>query len=202
MATITVPAAVEITDYAQNHIELCKTIKADIEAVETGATIAPATTSTPGTMSAADKTKLDAIEGVLIKRQVRISQAIDLAGLGAGVKTFTAPLLTGSDSSLPTNARYVGHSIGEGSFTGFTDGGVGTYTIKVGSASDDDAIVASVNVAAGQTGFPKTGTVGVRAFPLCPLYAETHNAILTSSTDLNTATAGLVNVYLFFQVKA
>lgn len=134
----------------------------------------------------------------VVHRSATITQAADLAGLGAGVKTLTKAL----GAALPANARYVGHVVGSGTFTGFNDPGPGTYTIKLGSSSDDDAIVATANVANGQTGFPKTGTAGVRAFSQCPLYAEVHNVILTSSVDLNTSTAGALTVDLFYLVLA
>lgn len=155
-----------------------------------------------GAVTGAEKTILESIEGALTHRSVRILYSTDLAGLGAGVKTFSATLATGGDTALPANARYVGHIVGAGTFTGFDNGGGGaTYTIKIGSPSDDDCIVSTANVATGQTGFPKTGTAGVRAFPMAPLYAEAFSVVLTSDADLNTATAGVVTVSLFFQVK-
>ncbi len=135
----------------------------------------------------------------VVKRTVTITQADDLAGLGAGVKTLTKALGGGA---LPASAHFLGVVVGSGSPTMFDDATHGTYSIKVGSASDDDGIISAVNVAAGQTGFPKAGTAGVRAFAMAPLYAETTNAILTSSVDLNTATQGTVTIDLFYLVKA
>lgn len=133
----------------------------------------------------------------VVKRTVTITQADDLAGLGAGVKTLTKALGGGA---VPANAHFLGTVVSLGTL--LDDATHGTYSVKVGSASDDDAIIGSVNVAAGQTGFPKAGTAGVRGFAMGPLYAETTNAILTSSVDLNTATAGSITIDLFYLVKA
>jgi hypothetical protein len=132
------------------------------------------------------------------KRTVTIAFG-DLSGLAGGVKTFTAAM----GSALPANARFVGVTIGEGTFTGFDDGGGGgTATLKVGSVSSDTNAVSTVNVATGQSGFPKAGTAGARGFDMAPLFAEVYNTILTSNHDLNTFTAGSVVVNLFFTVKA
>ncbi len=151
-------------------------------------------------LAAAVAAQVTANAGVgVVKRTVTLNySADDFAALSAGVKTKTKAI----GAALPANARYVGHVVGSGSFTGFDDATHGTFTAKVGSSSDDDAIVSTVNVAAGQSGFPKAGTAGVRAFAQCPLYAEVHNLILTSSVDLNTATAGAITVDLFYLVLA
>lgn len=141
----------------------------------------------------------DALPGFVIhKRTITITQADDLADLANGVTSLVKEL----GDNLPANARYLGHTIGEDSFTGFTDGDAATYVLKLGSESDDDSIVTTVNVAAGQTGFPKAGTLGVQAFLMCPLASEVYRATLTSSADLNTATAGSIEVHLFFANRA
>lgn len=142
------------------------------------------------------------VAGWIAKRTVTIDYSPggdNFAGKANGVKTFSKAL---SGGALPANARYLGHTIGESTFVDFDDATHGTYTIKVGQASDDDDVIASVNVAAGQSGFPKAGTPGVRAFNACPLYAEAVTAVLTSSVNLNTVSAGQVTIELFYFVKA
>lgn len=123
------------------------------------------------------------------------------SALSAGVKTKTKAL-GALGLALPANARFAGLVVGSGTFVGFDDATHGTYVVKVGSTTDDDAILATANVAAGQTGFPKLGTVGVRGLLGFPLYAEVVNLILTSSVDLNTVTAGTLTVDLLIQVLA
>jgi hypothetical protein len=130
------------------------------------------------------------------KRTVTIAFT-DFADLAEGVTSHEVDL----GAVLPDDARYLGHTIGE-SFTGFSDGATATYVLKVGSDSDDDSIVTTVNVAAGQTGFPKTGTAGVEAVLMRPLANETYKVVITSSEDLNTATAGSVKVNLFYTVRS
>lgn len=135
--------------------------------------------------------------GALTKRTVTLDfTADDFAGLAGGVKTKSKAL----GAALPANARFAGLVVGSGTFVGFDDATHGTYVLKLGSTSDDDAVLATVNVAAGQTAFPKLGTVGVRGVAGFPLYAEIQNLILTSSVDLNTVTAGAITVDLLFYV--
>mgnify|MGYP001236400944 CR=1 FL=1 len=119
MATITVPAAVEITDYAQNHIELCKTVKTDIEAIEAGTTIAPATTSTPGTMSAADKTKLNSMQagtGTLTSGTVTIS-GVTLTASSRIIITMKDPGAGAITGMAGFDAPDAGRNVGAGRFT-------------------------------------------------------------------------------------
>ncbi len=133
--------------------------------------------------------------GVIKYRTVTIARS-ELTGLSAGVKTFSKNLGSGA---MPSGARLIGVSYGE-SFTGLTDGATATYTLKLGSTSDDDAITSTVNVASGQTGFPKAGTAGVRGYANAPMYAEQPALILTSDADLNTASAGSVTCTLAYFV--
>lgn len=147
------------------------------------------------------ETRLAAIEagtsnvGVIKYRTVTIART-ELTGLAGGVMTFSKNVGSGA---LPSGARLIGVSFGE-SFTGFTDGATATYTMKLGSTSDDDAITSTINVASGQTGFPKAGTAGVRGYVGAPMYAEQPALILTSDADLNTASAGSVTCTLAFFV--
>lgn len=139
---------------------------------------------------------LGALPGVLIQKRTVTIAYTNFAALANGVTSYEVDL----GALIPAEARYLGHTIGE-SFTGFTNGASATYVVKVGSDTDDDSIVTTVNVAAGQSGFPKAGTAGVQAFLMCPLTNEIYKAVITSSADLNDATAGSVDINLFFAVR-
>jgi hypothetical protein len=132
--------------------------------------------------------------GVIKKRTVTIAYT-EFSGLSASVKTFSKNVGSGA---LPSGAHLVGVSFG--TFTGFNDGAAATYTAKLGSTSDDDGIVSTINLAAGQTGFPKAGTAGAIGVPAAPLYAEQPALVITSSADLNTATAGAITCTLLYVV--
>ena len=75
------------------------------------------------------------------KRTVTLTQAADLAALGAGVKTKTKSL----GAVLPAGARFLGVSLE--SLTGFDDGAAATYALNVGYAGAGE-IVAAESVAA------------------------------------------------------
>lgn len=124
-----------------------------------------------------------------------LTQAADLAGLGAGVKTLAKNLGT-----LPTGARLLGWVIAEGSATMFDDATHGDFNLELGVAADPDAVMTSLSVKAGATGFPKTGTAGVKGFPMVLCGGFTIQALLTGSVDLNTATAGSMTICLFYVI--
>ncbi len=136
------------------------------------------------------------IPGFIIQKRTVTIAYTDFAALANGVTSYEVDL----GALIPAEARYLGHTIGE-SFTGFTNGASATYVLKVGSDTDDDSIVTTVNVTTGQSGFPKAGTAGVQAFLMCPLTSEIYKVVITSSADLNDATAGSVEVNLFFAVR-
>jgi hypothetical protein len=127
--------------------------------------------------------------------------ADNFAALGAGVKVFTKKLTGGAADALPANARYAGHSVGI-QFTGFDDATHAACTAVLGSPSGTTSIMTTVNLAAGQTGFPKQGTLGAKAIFGFPLLAEVHNLVVTDAVDLNTLTAGKVQADLFYFVLA
>jgi hypothetical protein len=121
----------------------------------------------------------------------------EFAALAEGVKTFTKNIGSGA-----TTAGAVLIGVSFGTFTGFNDGAAATFTAKVGSTSDDDGIVSTINLAAGQTGFPKAGTAGALGYVSAPLFAEQPQIIITSSADLNTASVGAVTLKLTYVVPA
>lgn len=128
----------------------------------------------------------------VLKATCTITQAADLAGLSAGVKTFDKNV----GSALPSHARIV--CVTAESVTDFDDGAAGTYTMTVGTSAGGNQIGTSLNVASGQTGFPKQFTAGAGGFLLCPQNSAQLTTRLTSNHDLNTATAGAVTVNAFY----
>lgn len=131
-----------------------------------------------------------------IKQTCTIAQLGDLAGLGVGVKTFAKNV----GAALPANARLVGFDIGEGAFAAFDDATHGTYVIAIGKSGATTDIQTGLNVAAGQSGFPKRGTDGGHGFTLAPHGGEQIQALITSSVDLMTATAGSAVINIFYVV--
>lgn len=127
----------------------------------------------------------------------------EMTGLGAGVKTFTKAL--GAGAALPANCRFLGVTLGSPTFTGFDDAAHGTYTLEVGNQTVGAIadVVTATSVAAGATGFPKSGTISAKAFPGGPaaLPAGGVPSIkLTSSVDLLGLTAGHVDVDILYVV--
>lgn len=133
--------------------------------------------------------------GEVIHQSCTITQAADLAGLLAGVKTFDKNI----GAILPANARLLA-LIAE-SVTDFDDATHGTFSLTVGSAAGGNQFGTALNVAAGQAGFPKTFAFGASALLLGNGIAGAQaSARLTSSVDLNTATVGAATVSIFFTV--
>lgn len=126
---------------------------------------------------------------------VTITQAADLAGLAGGVTSFDKDL----GAALPANAHILGFSTSL--TTGFDDATHATYTAKAGGAGSTD-LFSALNVTTGQTGFPKQGTVGALGFPMAPQGSQQLVVNISSTVDLNTATAGSMTVDVFFVVIA
>jgi hypothetical protein len=131
------------------------------------------------------------------QRSVTITQAANLAGLGAGVKTLDVNV----GLVLPTGARLTSPPTLE-TVTLFDDAAHGTYAVIVGTTVGGNEIATTQSVAAGQTGFPKIMTAGAAGFPQALQSAVQVKARLTSSVDLNTATVGAVTIVLGFVVPS
>lgn len=148
-----------------------------------------------------DGAKLDGIDAnatAVVKRTVTITLA-NLTALLAGNKDQKFNV----GAALPTNARVVGVDVGEGTFTGFDNGGGGgTCTVKVGQNANSDDVMGAVNIATGQTGFPKQGTLGALGYRMAPLSGAQVTARIESNVDLNTATAFNLVVNVFYVVEA
>lgn len=127
---------------------------------------------------------------------VTITQAADLAGLGAGVQTFDKDL----SPVLPANARVLG-AVAE-SVTDFDDATHGTYAVTLGSSAGGTQVGTSLNVAAGQTGFPKAFSAGAQGYMWAGQGGNTLSARIASSVDLNTATTGAITIKVFYVVLA
>jgi hypothetical protein len=132
----------------------------------------------------------------IVKKTVTITQAADLAGLGAGVKNFDKNLGT----ALPANARLI--SVTAETVTDFDDAAHGTYAITVGTSAGGNQVGTSLNVAAGQSGFPKIVTAGAQGYLMAPQGSAQLTVRLASSVDLNTATAGAITLNAFYIVLA
>jgi len=131
---------------------------------------------------------------MLQKRSVTLAVA-DCTAAGA-VKTFTKNV----GAVLPANARFAGVSFE--TFSGFQDtGDTLTWTVSVDGTSVAD-ITAALNVRTGQTGFPKPGTVGPYGYAGAPLGGVQLALTMTSSGNVNGATAGTVTVNVFYVVRS
>lgn len=117
------------------------------------------------------------------------------AALAAGVKTYDVNL----GAVLPTGAVLLAPPQLSG-FTGFDDAAHGTYAAIVGTTTGGNDIATTQSVAAGQTNFPKVMTAGTAGFPMSALGAAQAKVRITSSVDLNTATAGAVTVSFRYAV--
>ena len=121
----------------------------------------------------------------------------DWAGLAAGVKTADVSL----GGVLPANAKLMGPPSLTG-WTGFDDATHGTYAAIVGTSAGGNQIATTQSVAAGQSGFPKVMAAGAAGFPGAAQGGAQVSVRITSSVDLNTATAGAVTVNLTYYVLA
>lgn len=119
----------------------------------------------------------------------------DFAALGAGVKTFDVNLGT----ALPANARILNVSVE--AVTDFDDGGgSGTATIVVGTSAGGSEVGTSMNVALGQSGFPKVLTAGAQGWMFAPQASAQLTARFTSNHDLNTFTAGTATLHARYMI--
>lgn len=133
-----------------------------------------------------------------VKRTCTITQAADLAGLAGGVKTFSKNV----GAAMPANARLLGVSMGEGTLVAFDDATHGTFGLEVGTAGTAALLRSSQSVKAGDIAAAVPGTAGAGGFDFAPIGTLQIVAKLTSSVDLNTATAGAITVNAFYLILA
>jgi len=129
----------------------------------------------------------------IVKRTVAITQASDLAGLGAGVKSFSKNV----GAVLPANARFVGVDLKVTS--ALSGGSVATGTVAVGVTGTANALVTATSVTSA-TGFPKAGTAGVKGYSMSSLDGLQLTVTVTTDVDLNALTGGSVSVDVFYVV--
>ncbi len=154
------------------------------------------TISSPGAVSAeviALQTETSALQ--ILQKRVVVAFG-SFSGLGAGVKTFDVNVGT----ALPANARVMAAIVGD--FTGFDDATHGTFTLTLGSSAGGNQVGTSLNIAAGQTGFPKPFSAGAQGYLLAAQSSTQLSARVTSSVDLNTASAGSMSITVFYIVIA
>lgn len=141
-----------------------------------------------GNVSWIDKSLLGGVQ----KKSVAFTLA-ELQALANGVKTLDKNL----GAVLPSNARIVS-ATDEGVTTFDNGGGGGTYVATIGTSAGGNQIGASMNVALGQTGFPKQFAAGAQGYPFALQSGAQLSARLTSNVDLNTTTAGGATVLVFY----
>jgi hypothetical protein len=155
----------------------------DIEALQAGTSIAAATTSAPGTMSAADKQILDALYAA--RRRVA-TKNLRNTDLNAAATTQTFNL----DTALPANARISG--VGIKLATPGSGGGATSVTAKIGSSGDNDAIVATADLfSAAVDGQCSAFTLGIAPNKL---FTSSTQLTVTITSDVNVNTISALNV--------
>lgn len=125
----------------------------------------------------------------------------DWAALANGVKTKdynVSPVNNVAlvDTKLPAKARIICATVE--TVTAFDDPAHGAFAITIGTSAGGNQIGTSMNVAAGQTGFPKLFTAGAGGFLMCPQASVQLTARMTAGSDLNTATVGTAIVNVFY----
>lgn len=127
--------------------------------------------------------------GTPIILETTIGKTLDnFAGLGAGVKTFTKVIALAADN--PGDWYLVGIELVQ--TAQFTDGGVGTYSVIVGTSGDDNAFIEATDAKAA---IPvKPANPGILLFPGALVPDLELRVKITSSVDLNTTTAGALKV--------
>lgn len=119
----------------------------------------------------------------------------DFAALAGGVKTKDYDV----GAALPAAAILVGPPRLSG-LTEFDDATHGTFAVTVGTSAGGTQIGTSESVAAGVSGFPKLMTAGANGFATADAASAQLSARITSSVDLNTATAGAVTITVYYVV--
>ncbi len=146
---------------------------------------------------AAVKTTADAAlpaSSAIQKATVTISVAGDnFAALAMGVKTFDKNI----GAALPANARVLAATAE--AVTAFDDnGGGGTALATIGTTAGGTQVGNVLNVALGQTGFPKAFQAGAQGYLFAPAAGAQLSARVTSNHDLNTFTAGAITISVFY----
>jgi hypothetical protein len=129
-----------------------------------------------------------------VKLSVTITQAADLAGVAV------THLDKNIGAALPANARIVG--VTAESETDFDDATHATWNLTVGTAAGGAQVGATLNVSAGQTGFPKAFSWGTFGGPMVPAGGAQLSARIASTVNMSTATVGAVTINVFYIIEA
>jgi hypothetical protein len=132
--------------------------------------------------------------GAMQKRTVTIDFTADLAAVAA--LTFDKNL----GAVLPANARL--HGATAETVTDFDDGTHSTFVATIGTSAGGNQVGTSLNVAAGQAGFPKAFAAGAQGYLMAPQGGAQLSVRITGGVNLNTCTAGHIVVNVFFCVIA
>lgn len=138
-------------------------------------------------------------------------KAIADAGLPAQKKTLTATHLTlvaaaptevvNLDTALPANARVV--SVNVKLTTPFSGGTVGDFTVDVGTAGDDDALIDGADLfAAAVDGQASTAPAGIAPSKHFAAGGQLIATFRCGSDDVADATAGSVTIEVIYVVLA
>ena len=178
-----------ITVHFQPHITTVADVEALFPAVCTAGTVSVKTTGTGAT---------------LLEAATDVFGPLPMHGGTAGSLTAAAgSQVISLGAALPANARLLGVSVGEGAFTGFNnDGGACTATASIEGTGGTADISAAVNIAAGQTGFPKIGAAGGQGYPMALHSSQQCTVTLASNVNLNTLDVGSVTIDLFYLALA
>lgn len=168
---------------------------AGLDSGQAAAVAAAGTATTQANAAAASAAAVAASNTGIVKRTVTITQAADLAGLDAGVKSFAKNI----GAILPANARYVSHELRVPA--ALSGGSVATGTLSVGVTGTATAIATATSVVSS-SGFPKQGTAGVKGYSMASLDGLQLIATVATDVDLNALTGGSLAVDVFYIVLA
>jgi hypothetical protein len=140
-------------------------------------------------LTGGESTALHEHAGLIKKSSVAFTLA-ELQALGAGVKVLEKTI------ALPTNARLINCTAT--GVTAFEVDQTDTFGITIGTSTGGTQVASSLNVAYGQTGFPKAFTAGAQGYMMASHSGATFYVKLTSADDLNTTVAGAATVNVFY----
>lgn len=144
-----------------------------------------------GAVSAAQATAIDAALPVSKKTLTADHTTITTAGASQAINIGTA---------LPANARIVGVDLH--TYTAFSGGTVGDFTVDIGTAGDVDALIDGADLfAAAVDGGPATIPKGIRPNKSLSA-AQLIATFMCGSDDVADATAGAITIDVLYTVLA
>ena len=122
----------------------------------------------------------------------RISLTVGEADLTAGATTQSLNL----GAALPDGAMVIAHSIRVP--TPFSGGGITDMKVAIGTAGDDDSILASADVDAATDGMASTYTLGIAPFKFFATGAQLLAKFTSAGANVSAATAGQCIIDLLY----